>query len=196
MDASYQTYYQKLAHKFAMLLIIVGALNWGLIATTRTNLVERIFGRGSMASRAVYFAVGLSALYLAFNRDTYLPFLGDSVMPCTILQDQVPSGATRSVQVRVQPGAKVIYWATEPSDNEKGPLPDWNAAYRGYNNAGVATADVSGVATLKVREPQAYKVPLKGRLEPHIHFRECRSDGFIDRIKTVFVNDGRVEGFQ
>jgi hypothetical protein len=131
---------------------------------------------------------------LAFNRDTYLPFLGESVFPCSVLPDQIPAGATRSIQINVQPGAKVVYWATEPSDG--GSVPNYRGAYREYQNAGVTTADASGVATLKVREPQPYTVPFKGHLDAHIHFRVCGPSGFIGRIKTIFLADGRIEGFR
>ena len=187
-------YYAKLGHKLAVVLLVVGALNWGLIGAMRVNFVERLFGKG-LASRGIYILVGLAALSIAFNRDTYLPFLGESVFPCSVLTDQVPAGATRSVQVQVTPGAKVIYWASEPADSD-GSIPNFEGAYRQYLNAGVTTADDTGLAVLKVREPQTYTVPIKGRLDSHVHFRVCGPNGFIGRIKTIFVEDGRVEGFQ
>ena len=187
-------YYVKFAHKIAVVLIIVGALNWGLLGAARVNLVERFLGKG-LASRGIYILVGIAALSLAFNRDTYLPFLGESVFPCSVLTDQVPAGATRAVQVRVEPGSKVIYWASEPADNDAA-MPNFEGAYRQYLNAGITTADDTGIAVLKVREPQAYTVPMKGRLDPHVHFRVCGPTGFIGRIKTVYIADGRIEGFQ
>lgn len=182
--------YQKLFYIF----VIVGAINWGLIGFTRLNLVEKLLGKNTWTSRLIYILVGISALALAFNRDTYLPFLGESVFPCSVLSDQIPSGATRSIQVRVEPGSKVVYWATEPSDGNEKDI-SYKDAYRLYQNAGVATADNDGIAVLKVREPQSYTVPFKGSLEPHIHFRICGPTGFIGRTKTVFLLDGRVEGF-
>lgn len=194
MDPSYTQYYYKLVHKVAIGLIIIGALNWGFIGGLKINLVERLLGKGSGAAKAVYILVGLAALSIAFNRDTYLPFLGESVFPCSVLPDQTPAGATQSVTVRVEPGAKVVYWASEPTDG--GAVPDWNGAYRQYLNAGVTTADSTGMATLKVRNPQPYTVPIKGRLESHVHFRVCGVSGFVGRIKTVFLADGRVEGFR
>jgi len=187
-------YIFKLLHKVAIVLLVIGALNWGLVGAFRINLVDRLLGKGSGLSRAVYVLVGIAALAVAFNRDTYLPFLGESVFPCSVLPDQVPAGATREVKVRAEPGAKVVYWASEPSDG--GDVPNYQGAYREYQNAGVATADNSGVAVLKVREPQAYNVPIRGRLESHIHFRVCGPQGFVGRIKTVFLADGRIEGFR
>ncbi len=61
----------------ALLLIIIGGLNWGLVGAFEYNLVDSIFGEGSALSRIVYVAVGLAALYsitllvarLADNRD-------------------------------------------------------------------------------------------------------------------------------
>jgi uncharacterized membrane protein YuzA (DUF378 family) len=195
MDSGSTTqYYYKLAHKIAVVLIIIGALNWGLLGAAKVNLVERLLGKG-VASRSIYILVGIAALALAFNRDSYLPFLGESVFPCSVLTDQVPAGATRAVQVQVTPGAKVIYWASEPADADAA-IPNFEGAYRQYLNAGVTTADDTGLAVLKVREPQPYTVPIKGRLESHVHFRVCGPNGFIGRIKTVFLADGHIEGFQ
>jgi uncharacterized membrane protein YuzA (DUF378 family) len=50
-------------------LVIVGGLNWGLVAIAKFDLVAWIFGEDfgttNVASRIVYGLVGLSAVYLA-----------------------------------------------------------------------------------------------------------------------------------
>jgi len=57
--------------KFALVLVIIGALNWGLIALFQFDLVASIFGgQTAMLSRIVYGLVGLAGLYcitLLFN---------------------------------------------------------------------------------------------------------------------------------
>lgn len=53
----------KAAEWIPMLLLIIGGLNWGLVGLFNYNLVAALFGEDSMLSRAVYVAVGLSALY-------------------------------------------------------------------------------------------------------------------------------------
>lgn len=45
------------------ILVIIGGLNWGLIAVSKYDLVASIFGTNTMASRFVYGLVGLAALY-------------------------------------------------------------------------------------------------------------------------------------
>lgn len=50
----------------ALVLVIVGGLNWGLVGLFKFDLVAAIFGNLSAVSRVVYTLVGLSALYLIY----------------------------------------------------------------------------------------------------------------------------------
>jgi uncharacterized membrane protein YuzA (DUF378 family) len=47
----------------ALILIIVGGLNWGLVGAFKFDLVAAIFGAMSLLARIVYILVGLSAIY-------------------------------------------------------------------------------------------------------------------------------------
>lgn len=50
--------------KIALLLTIVGAINWGLIGIFQFDLVSYIFGgQGAMLSRIVYTLVGAGGLW-------------------------------------------------------------------------------------------------------------------------------------
>lgn len=51
-------------HCVAWVLVIVGALNWGLVGAFEFNLVTRIFGSWPMVVRVLYVLVGLSALFM------------------------------------------------------------------------------------------------------------------------------------
>ena len=51
----------------AMILVIVGGLNWGLVGAFKFDLVATIFGTMTTLSRIVYVLVGLSALYMLMN---------------------------------------------------------------------------------------------------------------------------------
>lgn len=48
----------------ALILVVVGALNWGLVGLFSFDLVAAIFGDMSAISRVVYSLVGLSAIYM------------------------------------------------------------------------------------------------------------------------------------
>jgi uncharacterized membrane protein YuzA (DUF378 family) len=48
------------------ILVIIGALNWGLVGAFRFDLIYKIFGAGTV-SRIVYVIVGLAAIYLIYE---------------------------------------------------------------------------------------------------------------------------------
>lgn len=48
----------------ALILVIVGGLNWALVGLFKFDLVAAIFGDMSVLSRIVYTLVGISAIYL------------------------------------------------------------------------------------------------------------------------------------
>ena len=50
----------------ALVLTIVGGLNWGLVGLFNYNLVDGVFGVASVISKIVYVLVGLSALWLIY----------------------------------------------------------------------------------------------------------------------------------
>jgi uncharacterized protein len=60
----------------ALALVIVGALNWGLVALAEIDLVATLFGlefgETIVATRIVYGLVGLSGLWLAARSATLL----------------------------------------------------------------------------------------------------------------------------
>ncbi len=49
----------------ALVLVIVGGLNWGLVGLFKFNLVEVIFGFAPIITTIVYIIVGIAAIYLA-----------------------------------------------------------------------------------------------------------------------------------
>ncbi|MFC0188772.1 DUF378 domain-containing protein [Fictibacillus aquaticus] len=53
--------------KLASLLVIIGALNWGLVGLFGFNLVTEIFGSASTLTKVVYTLVGVSGLWMAVD---------------------------------------------------------------------------------------------------------------------------------
>ena len=49
---------------FALTIVIIGAVNWGLIGFFQFDLVAWLFGNMSWISRIVYGLVGICGLYL------------------------------------------------------------------------------------------------------------------------------------
>ncbi len=57
----------------ALILVIIGALNWGLIGFFNFNLVSAIFGERSAVSKVVYAIVGIAGLYSIFLLTRVIP---------------------------------------------------------------------------------------------------------------------------
>lgn len=182
-------YWKAKSYMIAMVLLIIGGLNWGVKSFMGKDLVTYVTGRNVIVANAIFGVVGLAALFIGFNRDSYLPFLGKSLIPCEVLKPQTPENADISTEVHVGPGTKVLFWAAEPNNKDLHEVNDWKHAYLTYRNAGVAVADQSGIAILKVRKPQPYSVPIMGTLSPHIHYRKCMGEGLIGRVHTVKLNE-------
>ena len=53
----------KLIDKIALVLVVIGAINWGLIGFFNFNLVSTIFGDMTVISRIIYALVGISGLW-------------------------------------------------------------------------------------------------------------------------------------
>ena len=63
----------KVIDTIALVLIIIGAINWGLVGIFNFNLVDAIFGAMSIISRIIYILVGISGLWgikLIFDRNS------------------------------------------------------------------------------------------------------------------------------
>jgi uncharacterized protein len=53
----------KTVHMVAFILLVVGGLNWGLVALFDLNIVDMVLGSWPMLAKLVYILVGLSAVY-------------------------------------------------------------------------------------------------------------------------------------
>ena len=61
----------KIVDLIALILVIIGAINWGLIGIFDFNLVETIFGGFNTFVRIIYTLVGVAGLWeikLLFDR--------------------------------------------------------------------------------------------------------------------------------
>jgi hypothetical protein len=165
-------YYVKWANLVAMAILVAG------------TVVSFAAGRKTWAAALML----LVALWVGLNLYSYLPFLGPTVMPCSLLANRIPEHADTEVRVDgLKPGATVMYWATEPATDGLARIKDWRQAYLDYANAGVTRADGAGVAVLVIRKPQPYTVPVKGRLESHVHWRVCEGGGMLGPVQTTML---------
>jgi uncharacterized membrane protein YuzA (DUF378 family) len=186
MDSFQKMLIMKKIEMLSLLLIVIGALNWGFVGLFKFDIIVFIAKKINWKDFAkwVYILVGIAALIHIFSRNYYLPFLGDAVFPCNSLVEKVPENATMSVKIQTKPNVNVIYWGAE--ENHEVRKNPW-VAYAEYSNTGVAKSDVNGIAILRFRKPASYFVKGYKQLAPHVHYRVCSHPGMMDEVQTVYV---------
>ena len=194
-------------HMILIALVLIGALNWGF-HTFGYNLVEMlnrflsgVFKRRLPLDRIIYVVVAISAVALAVQRDTWLPFLGESVLPGAVVALKTNSGDT-TVDVKVKSGTKVAYWSAKPESQSEADakeasdsaakagdsaVPPVKDAYAHFENSGVVVANEQGVAKLVFNKGTSYVVPSGRKIESHVHYREIGEDGMMGPVKSVFI---------
>ena len=63
MQKGFYGFYENV-YKIALVITIIGAINWGLIGLFDFNLVSFLFGAGSIITRIIYILVGICGIYL------------------------------------------------------------------------------------------------------------------------------------
>lgn len=152
-------------------------------------------GRGKLGLyQIVAMSAAVAAVLLIFQKDFWLPFLGDTVLPLELIPTKdIKQEGGLTVQVDAPRHSKVIYWAAQSIGNlDVSTAISPKQAYGDYSNSGVVLADDNNKATLHVHTPRGYTVdkPLRGKmtLPRHIHYRIADPTGaWIGPVKTVFV---------
>jgi hypothetical protein len=179
-----------ITHMIAIVFLIISGLNTGL-ALWNYNLIQEIgYNTNHNVELLIYGLILASTIYVMFNRNTYLPFLGEMAYPCDSLVAHIPDNSDTAVSVKVPSNAVIVYWASESAHDKLKDLPDPRKAYFKYENTGVVIADNNGNAELKFRHPQNYVVPGimgKKKLNKHVHYRYCLGNGLLSPIYTVFL---------
>lgn len=142
--------------------------------------------------RIIAIVALICALMIGFRRDSYLPFLGEMVLPASLLKDATSpanSNVETDIVVDAPDGSKVVYWGSAPSTSSSYVAPSPSAAYKDYSNAGIAVVR-NGVARVRFFCPIKYQVSWGKTLDRHIHYRviDKNSNVMLGPVKTLYVN--------
>ena len=161
------------------LVLVYAALIAGLASPKRTPWTLGIFAAAAIAA----------LVFLVFDRNSYLPFLGPTVAPIAALDPSYPANASLKIVVRPPPGAvRVLYWAAEIDALH--PQPAYGDVVA---NSGLASVH-RGKAVLRIAPPGQYAVGWRGTVLPrHVHWRAVFPSGILGEVMTtpVVVSGGR-----
>lgn len=167
--------------------VIAHALFVVAILTTTVLASFEVFGGSALRSkwsRLIVVVALVGVVYVGLNRDFYMPFLGPTVIPTSLLKVGTPPDASVAVSVDAPSSAThVMYWAASPSTFATDNPTD---AYGKFKNAGVVQV-AGGRATLRVACPGTYKVGWGRVLPRHLHYRFVFPNGVLSAVKTAAV---------
>jgi hypothetical protein len=191
MNFKYFIYQTKM---FIMFFIILTVLNSGFkqfnydFINFISIFLKNNFNLSLDLEKKCYILAGIFAIIIAINRDTWLPFLGDTVLPASLIPIKNNNGDIK-VNVNVKPNTKVAYWSTKPKTTN-GDDPDVKNAYDDYSNSGVVKSNKNGLAILTLNKGSGYYVPYGKHIKPHVHYRELNEDmALIGPVKTVYFDE-------
>ena len=68
---------KKTLHMLTYSLVVVGALNWGLLGLLNFNLVNALLGAWPSVEKLVYLLIGAAAIYDFASHAKYCKYCGD-----------------------------------------------------------------------------------------------------------------------
>lgn len=181
-------YYMYKIRMLILLIVILGSINTAFsqlgynTLDVLNNLIIKNFNYNINLNKHFNLFVGICAIAIALNKTTWLPFLGTSVLPSSIIPLSTLEGDTK-IKVKVSPNTKIAYWSALP--NKKNYVTD---AYDKFQNAGVVLSDKDGYAILTFNKGVGYKVPSGSFIDPHVHYRELHEEwAMIGPVKTHYL---------
>lgn len=164
-----------------------------MLAKFFMTLVTIIYGYNLILSKNIISGgiITIIGVYWMFNRDYYLPFLGQCAMPPSLIQEVPQEKVDRKIPVQLNnlpPNTQILYWAATPGFTDtSGP----KEVYGNYKNSGITFSNESGIAFARVDCPSNYSVGLlKMKLSKHIHYRYALPEypGLYSPVYTANVN--------
>ena len=162
---------------------------------TKYDIINKFFPNKSY-QKILFFIIGLCAIYLVVKRNTFLPFLDESVVPSSLFDEKNNNdekilnnekNMTISVEISAPKADKVIWWASNPiTEKNSNELLGYEKAYDEYKNSGVTKVQKDGNAYITLPCPQQYAVNNK-ILQKHLHYREANGP-MLSEVKTIYLN--------
>ena len=172
----------------AKVLLLLGAINYSYSKIFDKDLFSYITSNTTAINIMVVLILG-SAIYHSLQRDYYLPFLGQTLIP--ISDTQLTGELVEITLTNLPANTRVLFWGASESDKTwDNPLD----AYKGYSNSGLAKTDATGTVTVKAKCPSDYKISKFGvfnkKLNKHIHYRYelPRYPGLFSSVKTKYTS--------
>jgi len=132
------------------------------------------------------------SIYGIFIEKLLLPFLNVAAYPPSLIPNEMhPPNTNHSIDMKfnVIDGTKIIYWAANENKNNRNFIyNNPKDAYGNYNNSGIAIVN-NGLAKIRFKCPNKYKIPSGMTLNKHIHYRIAYPNNpILSPVMTTYIS--------
>lgn len=170
-------------------IVIIGAINWGTYAfgynlvDALSKFVNSLLKVNLHLDKVIYIIVALAGIMLAIQRTTWVPSLGNFILPPDFVDLHKNTLADTKITITTEPNCKIAYWFTISKLNNLNMVIGQNHY---YTNGGVVMSDDKGKAELSIIDNKQY--PSGKHLRHDINYRIIRPDELqISDVKTVKI---------
>jgi uncharacterized membrane protein YuzA (DUF378 family) len=151
-------HYNKL-YFFCLIVVIIASINWGIVGSFNISLFEIIISNKNIRY-VLYMIIGLSALYLCFQKSLWFPEYSKTLLPDKIFNLQSPNTYTHVIKVTAKQNKKIVYWTDD--------------------NYGVVLADKDNFARIKldIKDKDTKTV---------LYYRKYNDDGVLGDVKIINI---------
>lgn len=168
---------------FVVFNSMLGSFGYNLVDMF-SNKISSIVGKNLHLNKIFFLIVFFAGVIIALNRTTWLPFLGWTALPGSLVPLKENKGDI-TVTVNTQPNTRVAYWSAIAQKDT--PVPTVLSAYKNFSNSGVVTSDNNGVALLTLQSGTDYVVPSGKTIKRHVHYRTLDHEyGMIGPVMTAY----------
>lgn len=170
-------------------ILIIASINWTLdlynynLITIINNSLNNFLKIKLPFNKIIYFIICIIAIYISIKRETWLPFLGETILPSIFIPLKIPTNYNKTITIKTEPNSKIIYWASLPHTE----IPDVSIAYEDYSNSGCVLSNNLGEANLYIMEGSSYTVPFNKEINKHIHYRVFNNNNnMLSEVYTIY----------
>lgn len=182
-----------LLNTIAFLLLIIGGINWGIMAWTKGDDLFSLTHVPFSVANVFYYLVAIVAIVAFFQRKTWFPELDNVMIPPALLTPHAPQGANVTIIVDQLPAnTTVVYWSSQEASLAQ--VQSFKAVFGKFTNSGVTMTDNAGRCSVALVCPTAYNVNSVGTDKPFdklLHYRYCTDParGIFSKIYTMKISN-------
>lgn len=159
-------HYNKI-YLFCIIIVILASINWGIVGTFNVNLFEVLIHNKNIRY-IIYMLIGLSALFLCFQKSLWSPEQAESLLPNKIIPIKEPIKYTHIIKIKAKDGKKIVYWTDDDV------------------NYGAVISEKDNFARIKLDIDNEDKNKTKNKPKK-LYYRKYNSDNKIGQVKIINI---------